>query len=127
MFGICEELERKSGLPDLPSLVTDHYSQPFPTKRRLKKISKNLIKSEDDSLKLDESGPHDTKQIDVVARKKECKQGVVPEVQNPTTFNVKREVVGFPEIGKLPLIRDPESQRLAKMDIRPQRKVSPHE
>lgn len=131
MFGIYEELERKSGLPDLPSLVTDHYPQPFPTKRRFKKISKNLIKSEDDSLKRDESGPHDTKQIDVVDRKKECKQRVVPDdskVQNPTTFNVKREVVGCTEIGKLPLIRDPESQRLAKMDIRPERKaVSPHE
>ena len=130
MFGIFEELERKSGLPDLPSLVTDHYSQPFPTKRRFKKISENLIKSEDDSLKLDESGPNDTKQIDVVARKKECKQRVVSydsKVQNPTTFNVKREFVGCTEIGKLPLIRDPESQRLAKMDIRPERKVSPHE
>ena len=130
MFGIYEELERKSGLPDLPSLVTDHYSQPFPTKRIFKNISENLIKSEDDSLKLDESAPHDTKQIDVVDRKKECKQRVVPDdskIQNPTTFNVKREVVGCTEIGKLPLIRDPESQRLAKMDIRPERKVSPHE
>lgn len=130
MFGIYEELERKSGLPDLPSLVTDHYSQPFPTKRIFKNISENLIKSEDDSLKLDESAPHDTKQIDVVDRKKECKQRVVSDdskIQNPTTFNVKREVVGCTEIGKLPLIRDPESQRLAKMDIRPERKVSPHE
>ena len=130
MFGIYEELERKSGLPDLPSLVTDHYSQPFPTKRIFKNISENLIKSEDDSLKLDESAPHDTKQIDVVDRKKECKQRVVPDdskIQNPTTFNVKREVVGCTEIGKLPLIRDPESQRLAKMDIRLERKVSPHE
>lgn len=130
MFGIYEELERKSGLPDLPSLVTDHYSQPFPTKRIFKNISENLIKSEDDSLKLDESAPHDTKQIDVVDRKKECKQRVVPDdskIQNPTTFNVKREVVGCTEIGKLPLIRDPESQRLAKMEIRPERKVSSHE
>ena len=130
MFGIYEELERKSGLPDLPSLVTDHYSQPFPTKRIFKNISENLIKSEDDSLKLDESAPHDTNQIDVVDRKKECKQRVVPDdskIQNPTTFNVKREVVGCTEIGKLPLIRDPESQRLAKMEIRPERKVSPHE
>lgn len=130
MFGVYEELGRKSRLPDLPSLVTDHYSQPFPTKRIFKKISENLIKSEDDSLKLDESGPHDTKHIDVVARKKECKQRVVPDdskVQNPTTINVKREVVGCTEIGKLPLIHDPESQRLAKMDIRPERKVSPHE
>ena len=130
MFGIYEELERKSGLPDLPSLVTDHYSQPFLTKRRFKKISKNLIKSEDDSLRLDESGPHDTKQIDVVDRKKECKQRVVPDdskVQNPATFNVKREIVGCTEIGKFPLIRDPENQRLAKVDIRPERNVSPHE
>ena len=130
MFGIYEELERKSGLPDLPSLITDHYSQPFPTKRRFKNISENLIKSEDDSLKLDESAPHDTNQIDVVDRKKECKQRVVPDnskIQNPTTFKVKREVVGSTEIGKLPLIRDPESQRLAKMEIRPERKVSPHE
>lgn len=122
MFGIYEELERKSGLPDLPSLVTDHYSQPFPTKRIFKNISENLIKSEDDSLKLDESAPVD--------RKKECKQRVVPDnskIQKATTFKVKREVVGSTEIGKLPLIRDPESQRLAKMEIRPERKVSPHE
>lgn len=122
MFGIYEELERKSGLPDLPSLITDHYSQPFPTKRRFKNISENLIKSEDDSLKLDESAPVD--------RKKECKQRVVPDnskIQKATTFKVKREVVGSTEIGKLPLIRDPESQRLAKMEIRPERKVSPHE
>lgn len=131
MFGIYEELERKSGLPDLPSLITDHYSQPFPTKRRFNlNISENLIKSEDDSLKLDESAPHDTNQIDVVDRKKECKQRVVPDnskIQNPTTFKVKREVVGSTEIGKLPLIRDPESQRLAKMENRPERKVSPRE
>ena len=130
MFGIYEELERKSGLPDLPSLITDHYSQPFPTKRRFKNISENLIKSEDDSLKLDESAPHDTNQIDVVDRKKECKQRVVTDnskIQKATTFKVKREVVGSTEIGKLPLIRDPESQRLAKMEIRPERKVSPHE
>lgn len=122
MFGIYEELERKSGLPDLPSLITDHYSQPFPTKRRFKNISENLIKSEDDSLKLDESAPVD--------RKKECKQRVVPDnskIQKATTFKVKREVVGSTEIGKLPLIRDPESQRLAKMKIRPERKVSPRE
>lgn len=131
MFGIYEELERKSGLPDLPSLIIDHYSQPFPTKRRFNlNISENLIKSEDDSLKLDESAPHDTNQIDVVDRKKECKQRVVPDnskIQKATTFKVKREVVGSTEIGKLPLIRDPESQRLAKMEIRPERKVSPHE
>ena len=130
MFGIYEELERKSGLPDLPSLITDHCSQSFPTKRRFKNISENLIKSEDDFLKLDESAPHDTNQIDVVDRKKECKQRVVPDnskIQNPTTFKVKREVVGSTEIGKLPLIRDPESQRLAKMENRPERKVSPHE
>lgn len=129
MFGKYEELERKSGLPDLPPLVTDDYSQPFPTKRRFKKISKNLVKSEDDSLKLDESGQHDTKQIDAIDRKKECRQRVVSDnskIQNPTKFNVKREVVGCTQIGKLPMIRVPESQRLSKMDIR-QREVGPHE